>query len=340
MRRKRPEQNRARDKRKNERGRPRPSAKNDARPTRPVRSDDRGPAAAAKSAGERVLLFGRRPVQAYIGVLPEPSKNTSDSDDSQDTSRSDIENIYLGESLPRPLREGLLRKLPGVPYTELPRRELDQKFPDLHHQGVVLRFRAGARPANRADNLDWREFVQERSGLLLLLDRIQDPQNLGSILRSAEALGVRAVFMTGQGAPLGDTAHRVSSGASLRLPIFHQTNLHRLVEDLKSCEYWICCAADSESAEQKHRDEGEAQGDDKSNARKSRGGPLALKHNQPGDLPPAAEIALIIGNEGEGVKPLVVNQSDYILSIPLRGETESLNAGVAAGILIDRLLHR
>ena len=58
------------------------------------------------------------------------------------------------------------------------------------------------------------------------------------------------------------------------------------------------------------------------------------------DLPDARELVLVIGNEGEGIKPLVLNESDYILSIPLRGQTESLNAGVAAGILIDRLINR
>ncbi|MEQ9367136.1 MAG: TrmH family RNA methyltransferase, partial [Leptospirales bacterium] len=165
---------------------------------------------ANRDADARGLLFGRRPVQAYTDVLAEPSPDAA--------KHSDVEAIYLSESFPKKLRDALLRKLPTVPFQELPRRELDQMYPDIHHQGVILRFRAGTRPGNQADELDWRTFVQERSGLLLLLDRIQDPQNLGSILRSAEALGVRAVFMTGQGAPLGDTAHRVSSGASLRLP--------------------------------------------------------------------------------------------------------------------------
>lgn len=279
------------------------------RSRRPERTRAKGP-----SESDRGLLYGRRPVQAYLDSL-------SDTDATRITN---VESILLGESLPKKLREELLRKLPGVPFAERPRRLLDQEYPDLHHQGVVLRFRPGSGPENKARDLDWKNFVREPAGLLVLLDRIQDPQNLGSILRSAEALGARAVFLTGQGAPLSDTAHRVSSGASLRLPVFQQTNLHRLVEYLKSRRYWICAAADPAAATNK----GHA------------GAVDDPKHDRGMDLPPADEIALIIGNEGEGVKPLVLNESDFILSIPLRGKTESLNAGVAAGILIDRLMNR
>lgn len=309
--------------------RPRKKSKSKVRPERSAKSRSRpkpsgetwssSPSSEGRaSKSERILLFGRRPVQAYLDVLENNPKDDASS------SRPDVESISLSESFPSKFRDELLRKLPTVRFEEMPRRQLDQQFPDLHHQGVVLSFRPGTRPESQSDHLDWREFVRDRQGLLLLLDRIQDPQNLGSILRSAEALGARAVFLTGQGAPLNDTAHRVSSGASLRLPVFQQTNLHQLVEYLKECEYWICSAADPAAAIE------------------SRPGkqPLTRTHNQPDDLPPANELVLVIGNEGDGVKQLVIQESDYILSIPLRGQTESLNAGVAAGILIDRLINR
>ena len=281
---------------------------------RPKKDSDSHSSPVAAGSDQQAVLCGRRPVQAYLDVLGHHGGENQN---------NDVESIWLSESFPTKFRDELLRKLPGVRRHELPRRQLDQQFPELHHQGVVLRFRRGARPGSAADRVDWREFVREKSGLLVLLDRIQDPQNLGSILRSAEALGARAVFLTGQGAPLGDTAHRVSSGASLRLPVFEQTNLHRLVEFLKSCEYWVCAAADPAAA----------------SALPDRT-PLSRTHHEVKDLPDARELVLVIGNEGEGIKPLVLNESDYILSIPLRAQTESLNAGVAAGILINRLINR
>ncbi len=201
----------------------------------------------------------------------------------------------------------------------------------------MLAFRRGHGPGNPADGQDWRQFVREKQGLLVLLDRIQDPQNLGSIVRSAEALGARAVFLTGQGAPPGDTMHRVSSGASLRLPIFALSNLHRLVQQLKDDGYWICAAADPEAlASQKDGAHSAKPG--KGDAKHSQS--VACTHSELQKLPEARELALIIGNEGAGIKPLVLRESDYVISITMAGQTPSLNAGVAAGILLDRLIHR
>lgn len=201
----------------------------------------------------------------------------------------------------------------------------------------MLAFRRGHAPRNPADGQDWRQFVRTKNGLLVLLDRIQDPQNLGSIVRSAEALGARAVFLTGQGAPPGDTMHRVSSGASLRLPIFMLSNLHRLVQQLKDDGYWICAAADPEAlAGQNNRADSPASGQGSAKRNQS----VACTHSELKQLPAASELALIIGNEGAGIKPLVLRESDYVISITMAGQTPSLNAGVAAGILLDRLIHR
>ena len=107
----------------------------------------------------RSLLYGRRPVQAYLDSLPEG--------DADATRLTNVESILLGESLPKKLREELLRKLPGVAFAERPRRLLDQEFPDLHHQGVILRFRRGSGPENKARDLDWKDFVREPAGLLV-----------------------------------------------------------------------------------------------------------------------------------------------------------------------------
>ena len=257
------------------------------------------------------LLFGRRPVQTFVSMITEGAGQNA---------AEGVAKIWLSESFPGKFKADLLKALPAAPLQEVPRRQLDQRFPGIHHQGVVLEFRPGYDPARASTgDTDWRDLVREHPGLVVLLDRIQDPHNLGSIIRSAEALGAALVIRTGQGAPLGDVAHRVSSGASLRLPVFEHRNLRQVVQELKSAGYWICSAA------------GEAQPESRA---------LVHDHTDLSGLPPTNDIALVIGNEGEGVKALTLSESDYVISIAMRGSTPSLNAGVAAALLIDRLVSR
>lgn len=255
------------------------------------------------------IIYGRHPVSAYL-------KNVSDD--------QAVAEVFLGEHFPRKLGDELRSKFASAAFHELPRKELDRLFPGLRHQGVVLKFHEGApMPGETEAGDDWQALVNERSGLVVLLDRIQDPHNLGSIIRSAEALGARCVFVTGQGASVNETVHKVSSGASLRLPVFRKSNLAQLLDALKEAGYWICAAASRDDLP----------------ADLAADHPV-VGHHHLGDLPPAQEIALIIGSEGDGVKTLSIKRSDYVITIDLPGDTESLNAGVAAGILIDRIVHR
>ncbi len=249
------------------------------------------------------FLYGRRPVLEFMEMAED---------------LSGVESVYISDSASPEFRKKLEEKIPQKLLRISNRKELDRLIPDGNHQGAVIRFRPGykTQPGKLSD---WKELLKQKKGPVVVLDRIQDPQNLGSILRSAEALGAGGLILTGKGAPLSDAAVRASSGAFLHLPIFEAGNLQQLVDAAKKDGWWIASAVAAADPEkhQRHLSVGEFQ-----------------------ELPPSQEILLIIGHEGEGIKKSAVAESDYLVSIPLRGRTSSLNAGVAAAILIDRIINR
>ncbi len=199
-------------------------------------------------------------------------------------------------------------------------KELCELFGNIKHQGCIIQTKASYQRAA----CKW----QDKRGFLVLLDGIQDTANLGSIIRSAEALGAKALFLTGKSAPLNARVERIAAGASMHLPIFRERNLGTLVSSLKKMGYWICASAEESQEKQDSHTQGK------------RKGPLWLKdYKQYGALPPADQIALVIGNEGKGIGKFVLHEaSDFVLSIPLRGRLSALNAGVSAAILMDRIL--
>jgi 23S rRNA (guanosine2251-2'-O)-methyltransferase len=139
---------------------------------------------------------------------------------------------------------------------------------------------------------------------LLLLDQIQDPHNLGAMLRSAECAGVQGVILTKHKASgVTPTAIKVSAGATSYLPVCRVTNLGRAIDDLKEAGVWV--VGTSDKAAERYTDV---------------------------DL--TIPIAIVIGNEEKGLRRLVAEKCDLLVSIPLHGRISSLNASVAAGILL------
>lgn len=199
------------------------------------------------------------------------------------------------------------------------RRQLDEQFPDIHHQGVVLVLTGGRRP-HRSD-LRWTEFVREHPGLLIALDEVQDPQNVGAIIRSAEALGAAAVLLTPKSAPLSAAVDRASAGASFHLPIFTDVGAGNLLQTAAKAGYWIVASSGNDAA------------DENPDRR-------LVSSADPTALPKASDILLIIGSEGTGVRHLLLERADYVVSVPLAGQVRSLNAAAAAAILLDRILNR
>lgn len=187
----------------------------------------------------------------------------------------------------------------GIPATATRRKELDGLL--ASSQGVVA-FLKPDRVSNEADLDDL--LVQETAPLLLVLDSVTDPHNLGACLRSANAAGVTAVIVPkDKSAPLNATTRKVASGAAELTPLIRVTNLARTLDHLKSYGIWIvgtCGEAETGLFSQKLT------------------GPLAL----------------VMGAEDKGMRRLTRERCDSLVFIPMAGEVSSLNVSVAAGVCL------
>ena len=187
-----------------------------------------------------------------------------------------------------------------------PRIELDQLAGTTAHQGVIAEVEDLVW-ASVDDIFDRAEARGERV-LMVLLDGLTDPHNFGAIIRSAEVLGAHGVVVEERrSAPLSATVAKAAAGATSFLPVAQVKNLPRLIDALKEDGVWVYGAA------------GEAGRD--------------LRQ-----LDFDRKLALVIGAEGEGMRRLVREKCDELVSIPVKGRVQSLNASVAAGILIYQAL--
>lgn len=170
-----------------------------------------------------------------------------------------------------------------------------------NHQGIVA-YTAGVEYCEVADILALAAEKGEKP-FVVVLDGVEDPHNLGSIIRSADCAGVHGVILgKHRSAPVTAAAVKSSAGASEHMLIARVVNISAALEELKAAGLWIAGA--------------------------DMAGESMYKQDMTGAF------ALVIGNEGEGLSRLVKERCDYLVSIPMRGHVDSLNAGVAAGILL------
>jgi len=187
----------------------------------------------------------------------------------------------------------------GLAVTPVDAARLDELTANGVHQGVLVRLRA-----TEPVDLDAVARQAGEASLVLLLDRITDPQNLGAILRTAVAVGVDAVVLPfRRGALLTPGVHRASAGISFIAPVAAPQNLAMAIRTLKEAGYWVVAA-----------DAGE-------------GSQPATSFDWP------RRTALILGSEGEGVGHLLRRESDFAVALPMDPRVESLNVGVACGAL-------
>lgn len=187
------------------------------------------------------------------------------------------------------------------------KERLDQMSETGKHQGVIA-YTAAYEYAEVEDILKKAEEKGEPP-FLFLLDNIEDPHNLGAIIRTANLVGAHGVIIPkNRAAGLTATVARTSAGALNYTPVAKVTNLAKTIEDLKEKGLWFVCA-DME-------------------------GTLMYQTNLKGP------IGLVIGNEGEGVGRLVKEKCDFAASIPMKGDIDSLNASVAAGVLAYEILRQ
>ena len=180
------------------------------------------------------------------------------------------------------------------------KERLDQLSSTGHHQGVIAQS-AAYEYAEVSDILDKAKEKGE-APFIFLLDNIVDPHNLGAIIRTANLCGAHGVIIPkNRAVGLTATVARTSAGALNYTPVAKVTNLSKTIEDLKKEGLWFVCA--------------------------DMDGEVMYKQNLTGP------IGLVIGAEGEGVSRLVKEKCDYTASIPMKGDIDSLNASVAAGVL-------
>ena len=239
-------------------------------------------------------IYGRRPVlevvksekrHLYEAVLPQEGRDASD----------------VAE-----LRGLLLAR--GVPFRTMEREELDELCEGGNHQGVALR--TGGFPYISFDQVI-HDVKTDANALVLILDHIEDPQNVGSLLRTADAAGVTAVVLPEDRAS-GVTAGvvRASAGAAEHMRVAKVVNLVRAMKELQACGVWIT---------------GLDFGDD-------------AKTYTSVDF--KGRVGLVVGSEGNGISRLVRESCDFIACLPMKGRVESLNAGVAGAIALYEIVRQ
>ena len=269
---------------------PGPFAKKTRSPRKPPHTRTRGPhrqqeRPAARGALER--LYGINPVRTAL-----------------EQGRRRLDRLYLKQGR---LSEKLsaLAQLAGergLPVTEATPAELEDLSGSASHQGVMLE----CGPLPLAPERQALETASSGTPLLVALDEVEDPQNLGAIARCAAAFGAAGLVLPRHhSAPAGAAASKASAGTLESLPVFEAANLARFLDQARRKGFWVAGSV----VEQ--------------------GTPLDdFEHDQP--------LVLVLGNEGRGLRPLVRSQCDYLISIPLGGGG-SLNVATAAAIMLYRL---
>lgn len=189
-------------------------------------------------------------------------------------------------------------------YTLLPLSQLNQMAQGAAHQGVIAE-------VQEYTFVSFQEMLEKAKKaeypLLIILDGLNDPHNLGAILRSADAFGAQGIII-GKHRQVGLTATvaKVSTGAIDHVPVAQVTNLSQTIRQLKKEGFWV--VASDGMAKQDYRE---------------------IDYRMP--------IALIVGSEGEGISHLLMEQSDFLIKIPMCGSVNSLNASVATAVLLAQI---
>jgi 23S rRNA (guanosine2251-2'-O)-methyltransferase len=230
-------------------------------------------------------IYGRKPVLEAIN------------------SGAELEVIYIafgqhGESVSKIFTAA---KKHGIKITQLSAQKFNQLTGDVNSQGVVA-FKSSQKFYELDELIDGTK--SKKYPLLLLLDSIQDPHNLGAILRTAECAGVDGVVITtNQSAPITETVEKISAGAVSHLKICRVNNLVRAIEILKKENFWVVGTSIENSKNY-----------------------IELDYKM--------KTAVVMGNEEKGIRKLVADNCDFLVKIPMQGKIDSLNVSVATGVLL------
>ncbi len=225
-------------------------------------------------------------------------------------SRKRISKIYIAQNIkPSDIIQKIeaLANKQGVYIERVDKARLDEVAQSRAHQGVIALVEKYKylSLADLLENVD-----MEKKPVLLILDGITDPQNLGALLRTADASGVAGVIVTKRRvAPITAAVHKASAGATAYVKIAQVSNLAYTIDDLKEIGFWVAGASE-----------------------KSDTAYFKADLNQP--------IAIVLGSEGKGISRLVAEKCDFLVAIPMKGEVSSLNVSVAGAILMYETLRQ
>lgn len=185
----------------------------------------------------------------------------------------------------------------GISLETISADKMKKKCPDARHQGVIASIRAEKKQTYALEDVLGRDKL-----LLLILDGVQDPHNIGACLRTADAAGVDAVLVSKNRSPgLTAVMRKVASGAAETVPYIQVSNLARAMQQLRDDNVWII-------------------------------GTSGETETSIYDISATPRMAVVMGSEGKGMRRLTRENCDELVSIPMRGSVESLNISVAAGI--------
>jgi len=203
-----------------------------------------------------------------------------------------------------------LARKQGVPVRFEERGQIDRLANSKDHQGVVAL--AAARAAASLEDIlaNANAVGPGQLGLIVLLDGVEDPHNLGAIIRTALAAGAHGVVIPERrAAGLTDTVARASAGALAHLPVAKVTNLVRTMEELKEAGYWLVGL--DEQGEKNYTE---------------------VDYTSP--------VGIVLGSEGQGLHELTRKRCDFVVSLPTTGPVKSLNVSVAAGVVLFEALRQ
>jgi 23S rRNA (guanosine2251-2'-O)-methyltransferase len=195
----------------------------------------------------------------------------------------------------------------SIPIKQSTKNELTNICGSQAHQGIIAKA-----PMPQYLELDrvFAAIKQTAHALIIILDSITDPQNLGSIIRVAETAGAEAVIIPkDRASALTPAVAKASAGALEWIPVCRVTNLRRAIESLKENQFWVMATS-------------------------------SLEGEVPWEVDLTGRVALVIGSEGKGIRPGVAAACDRMLRIPLRGKVSSLNASVSAGVFTFEILRQ
>ncbi|MBM7580749.1 23S rRNA (guanosine(2251)-2'-O)-methyltransferase RlmB [Jeotgalibacillus terrae] len=221
----------------------------------------------------------------------------------------EINKIWIGEGSQKGQMQQVIQlaKEANVLVQFVPKKKIDQLL-DGQHQGVVASI-----AAYEYAELDDVFALAEKKGedpFIMILDELEDPHNLGSIMRTADAVGVHGIIIPKRRAVgLTATVAKASTGAIEHVPVVRVTNLSRTLDELKDKGLWIA-GTDAKGSEDYRRFDG------------------------------TMPVGLIIGSEGKGMSRILRDKCDFLIHLPMSGHVTSLNASVAASILMYEIYRR